>query len=195
MALAFLLGGGAYLVIEEVIERVQGGGLGEGGRSGMWMVYIAVAVDLFADGLLIGTGSAVGLGLAFVLALGQIMADIPEGFATVANFRDKGVPRTRRLLLSASFAVPVLLAAALGYWLLRGASDALKLSALVFTAGLLIVAAVEEMIGEAHESASDTRASVLAFGGGLRPVHARLGLLRSGLTSTPPRLVRSSSPD
>ena len=166
MALAFLLGGGAYLLIEEAIERIQGGGRDEGGGSGMWMIYIAVAVDLFSDGLLVGTGSAVGLGLAFVLALGQIMADIPDGFATVANFRDKGVPRTRRLLIAASFALPVLLAAALGYGLLRGAPDALKLAALVFTAGLLTVAAIEEMIEQAHESASDTRASVLNFAGG-----------------------------
>jgi ZIP family zinc transporter len=94
----------------------------------------------------------VGLDLAFVLTLGQIMADIPEGFATVVNFRSKGVPRAKRLLLAASFALPVLLAAALGYWLLRGASDALKLAALVFTAGLLAIAAVEEMIEQAHES-------------------------------------------
>jgi ZIP family zinc transporter len=32
--------------------------------------------------------------------------------------------------------------------------------------GLLSVAAVEEMIGQAHESAEDTRFSVLAFSGG-----------------------------
>ena len=42
----------------------------------------------------------------------------------------------------------------------------LKLAALVFTAGLLTVATVEEMIGEAHESAGNSRASVLAFAGG-----------------------------
>lgn len=37
---------------------------------------------------------------------------------------------------------------------------------LVFTAGLLTVAAVEDMIVEAHETAEDTCGSVLAFVGG-----------------------------
>jgi ZIP family zinc transporter len=59
-----------------------------------------------------------------------------------------------------------LLAASLAYLLLRGQGEALKMAALVFTAGLLTVAAVEDMIVEAHESAEDTRGSVLAFVGG-----------------------------
>lgn len=165
IALAFFLGGVFYLVIEWAIERVQSG-RGASKSSGMWMIYVAVAMDLFSDGLLIGTGSAVSTSLALVLALGQTIADVPEGFAAIANFRSKQVPRTKRILLSASFALRVLLAAGIGYWLLRDQSQPLKLSALVFTAGLLSVAAVEEMITQAHESAEDTRASVLAFAGG-----------------------------
>lgn len=164
IALSFLLGGSAYLLIEAVIDRLQGDSGDE--QSGIWMIYIAVSVDLFSDGLLIGAGTAISFGLAFVLAIGQVMADIPEGFATIANFREKGVSRFRRLTLAAAFAVPVLVAALLGYFLLRGQSEAVKLSALVFTAGLLTIAAVEEMIREAHESAADTRASVFAFAGG-----------------------------
>ena len=132
----------------------------------MWMIYVAVAVDLFSDGLMIGAGSAVATSLALVLALGQVLADVPEGFATIANFKDKDLPRRQRLILGASFAVPVLLAATLAYVLLRGQGEALKMAALVFTAGLLTVAAVEDMIVEAHESAEDTRGSVLAFVGG-----------------------------
>lgn len=55
------------------------------------MVYVAVATDLFADGLLLGTGSAVSTQLGVALALGQVLADIPEGFSVIANFRDKSV--------------------------------------------------------------------------------------------------------
>jgi ZIP family zinc transporter len=104
--------------------------------------------------------------MAFVLALGQILADIPEGYATIANMKDKGISRARRLMLSAGFAIPVLAAAVLAYYLLRGQSDILKMGTLVFTAGLLTAAAVENMISEAHESAEDTRWSVLSFTGG-----------------------------
>lgn len=132
----------------------------------MWMVYIAVAADLFSDGLMIGAGSAVGPTLALTLALGQVLADVPEGFAAIANFKGRGIPRGRRLLLSLSFVLPVLLAAVLAFFLLRGPSDGLKMGALIFTAGRLTVAAVEDMISEAHEAAEDSRASVLAFVGG-----------------------------
>lgn len=163
IALAFMLGGGFYLLVEWLIESVQKGGNAGVQRSGMWMIYVAVAMDLFSDGLLIGTGSAVSSSLALVLALGQTLADIPEGFSVIANFKQKGVPRAKRLLLAASFVVPVVLAAAFGYALLRDQSEALKMASLVFVAGLLTVAAVEEMITQAHESVEDTRFSVLSF--------------------------------
>lgn len=123
-------------------------------------------VDLTSDGLMIGTGSAVSSSLALALAAGQVLADVPEGYATVANFRDKDVPRGKRILFSASFFIYVVGAALLSYFLLRGAPEALKMAALVFVAGLLTVAAVEDMLEEAHGAREDSRRSVLAFIGG-----------------------------
>lgn len=125
IALAFALGGLAYVAIEAAIEKLQKGRGKQGGANlGMWMIFVAVAMDLFSDGLLIGTGSTVSFSMAIVLALGQVLADVPEGYATIANMKDKGIPRTRRMLLTASFAIPVLSAAILAYYLLRGQSDA-----------------------------------------------------------------------
>ena len=86
-------------------------------RTSMWLIYVAVAVDLTAGGLMIGAGTAVSMNLAIALAAGQVLADVPEGYATVANFRDKGVPRRRRILLSASF---ILVGAALISYAERG---------------------------------------------------------------------------
>lgn len=166
IALAFGGGGVAYVLIESAFGRVQKRGAGAEARTGMWMIYVAVAVDLSSDGLLIGSGSAVSPTLALVLASGQVLADIPEGYAAVANFRDKNVPRGRRLLLSASFFGYVTGAALLSYFVLRDAPVAIKMGALVFVAGLLAVAAVEDMLEEAHSAKEDTRLSVLAFVGG-----------------------------
>lgn len=167
VGIAFALGGIAYLGIETLVEKIQRAqGKSSGGNLGMWMIYIAVAIDLFSDGLLIGTGSAVSLSMAIVLALGQVLADVPEGYATIANMKDKGVPRSKRFLLSASFTIPVLTAAAIAFYVLRDQSEVLKMGGLAFTAGLLAVAAVEDMISEAHESSDDTRWSILAFIGG-----------------------------
>lgn len=170
-AAGFFAGGIFYVLLEGMIHKFTGGGHDEAAKSdtdttGAWVIYAAVAVDLFADGLLIGTGSAISLSLALVLAIGQVTADIPEGFATISNFKDKGVPRARRLLIGASFVLPVLLGALLSYLFLRDQSEAIQLTALAFTAGLLLVAATEEIIGEAHEAAPDTKWSALAISAG-----------------------------
>lgn len=176
--LGFLAGGGFYLLIDMLVERItgkdnEGQSEADGNTprpasksAGAWKIYAAVAVDLFSDGLLIGVGSSLSFGLALLLALGQVTADVPEGFATIANFKEKGVPRSRRLLISASFVLPILAGALLAYYLLRDASEALQLTALAFTAGILLVAATEEIIGEAHEAACDTKASIFATTGG-----------------------------
>lgn len=165
IALSFVSGGVLYLLLEELVER-RLAKPGSGSSSGMWMIYIAVSIDLFSDGLMIGAGSAVSSSLAWVLAFGQVLADIPEGYATVANLKDKEIPRKKRLLLSVSFVVPVVLAAGLSYFLLRGQNESLKIAALIFTAGLLTVAAVEDMVGEAHEAREDNKLSIIAFTGG-----------------------------
>jgi ZIP family zinc transporter len=162
LALAFLAGGGLHLVVEAGIERWQESKQG-GAGAGAWMVYIAVVTDLAGDGLLIGAGSAVSSHIATILALSQVLADIPEGFAVIANFRDKGVGRAQRLMLSASFVVPVVVTAILAYFVLRGQGDVLKMTGLVLVAGLFTLAAVEDMLGEAHESAKDSRWSAVSL--------------------------------
>jgi ZIP family zinc transporter len=167
VALGFGLGSLAYVILESVVEKAQcSGGSKRNRNMGTWMIFIAVSIDLFSDGLMIGTGSSISPAMALTLALGQVMADVPEGYATIANMKDKGIPRGKRLLLSASFALPVLIAATLAYYLLRDQSAVWKMAALTFTAGLLTVAAVEDMLSEAHESSEDNRNSVLAFTGG-----------------------------
>lgn len=162
LALAFLLGGCAYLLVQAGVERWQQR-KPEAAGTGAWMVFVAVASDLVGDGLLIGAGTAVSSQLGIALALGQVLADIPEGFAVVTNFRDKGVRRTTRKWISASFAIPVVGSAIFAYFALRGQSETPKMAALVFIAGLYTLAAVEDMLREAHESSEDSRWSAISF--------------------------------
>ena len=165
LALAFMAGGGAYLFVEAGIDRWQRKQQ-QGVGTGAWMVYAAVATDLLGDGLLIGTGSAVSSQLAITLALGQVLADVPEGFAVVANFREKGIKRPGRLWISASFALPVVGGAIVAYFVLRDQAESVKMAGLVFVAGLYFLAAVEDMLQEAHESAEDSRWSAVSLLGG-----------------------------
>lgn len=176
MALAFATGGVAYVAADALVRRLQSGGADEERRR-MWMIYVAVAVDLVSDGMMIGAGAAVSFSLALVLAVGQVLGDLPEGYAVVANFRDKGLARRARLGLSASFILVVVSAACGSYLLLREAPEYWKAAALAFVAGLLLVAAVEDMLEEAHAANADSRRSVLAFVGGF----ALFVLLSSGM--------------
>jgi len=162
LALAFMAGGGIYLLVKARVESWQKA-KEAGAGAGAWMIYVGVTADLLGDGLLIGAGSAVSRELGIALAIGQVLADIPEGFAVIANFRDKGVSRAKRLLLSASFVLPVVAAAVVAYLVLRGQSEPVKMVVLVAVAGLYTLAAVEDMLREAHESAEDGRGSAVAF--------------------------------
>jgi ZIP family zinc transporter len=71
--------------------------------------------------------------------------------------RDKGIKREKRLLISASFVVPVFSAAVFAYFLLCGQGEVVKMVGVVFVARLYRPAAVEDILAEAHESAADRR--------------------------------------
>lgn len=160
-----MAGSGFAVLVDEATEFMRTRTNATAVDAGSIAIYLGTAVDLFSDGLLIATGATINLGLGLLLALGQVPADIPEGFASIATFEDRGVERRTRLLLSASYFVPVFIGGTIGYWVVRGQPDIVKLSVLAFTAGILLTVAVEEMVPEAHESA-DTRIEGLALVGG-----------------------------
>jgi zinc transporter, ZIP family len=156
--LAFVLGGVFYAAVQWGVGRLQER---FGGEAGPWVIFFGVAVDLFSDGILIGTGSTVAVGLGLLLALGQVPADIPEGFASIADFKNAGTPRRTRLLLAAAFAVPIFLGATIGYWLMRDAPEAYQLALLTFTAGVLTTLVVEDLVPEAHEEGEGQLAPIV----------------------------------
>jgi ZIP family zinc transporter len=114
---------------------------------------------------MIGTGSIIDPAFGLLLAMGQVPADIPEGFATIATFKAQGIPRAKRVLLSASFALPILLGTTLGYWAVRGQPEVVKFSLLAFTAGILLTVVIEEIVTEAHEQEDARWASMFLVGG------------------------------
>ena len=161
----FLLGGFFSIGLDRATDVIAiRTGEGEA-DAGAWGIYAGVAVDLFSDGLMIGAGSTVTLGLGLLLAIGQIPADIPEGFATIATFKSKGMPRRSRFLLSLSFAVPIFLGVTAGYWLVRGRPVIFKFGLLAFTAGILLTVAIEEIVPEAHKDDEARFAAVALVGG------------------------------
>ena len=79
--------------------------------------------------------------------------------------RRAGIPRRRRLALSASFTIPILFGAALGFLALRSAPEVVTLSVLALTGGALSAVVVEEMVSEAHEGETSQLGPVFLTGG------------------------------
>ena len=148
---AFVVGGAAFIGLERTIDQVQARVGASEESKGPLAIFSGVSIDLFSDGVMIGTGTVIDPALGLLLALGQVPADIPEGFAAVATLRRANIARRTRILMSLSFALPIVLGAVLGYFALRDAPDIVTLSVLAITGGALTSVVVEEMITEAHE--------------------------------------------
>lgn len=148
LALGFVAGAAASVaMVKGVNQAVRS--LELGGGSGAWKVYLAVAIDLMGDGLMVGIGSAVASGLGLLLGLSQLVANIPGGFVAVANLRDKGVSRPLRIAAAATLVVPVFIGAGTGFWILRGQEVAIQNMGLAVVVGLLLLATVEDLVPEA----------------------------------------------
>ena len=133
------------------------------GSSGAWMVYMATAADLLSDGLMTGASSAVSPELGLLLALSQVIANIPGGFATIGNFKTQGVERRTRLLAGASFVLPVLIGVSIGYLALRGAGEAVQNAALAVIVGVLLVTTIEDLVPQADKPGAARSISTASF--------------------------------
>lgn len=151
---AFVAGGAFFIGLEQTISYVQARLGASETSTGPLAIFSGVSLDLFSDGVMIGTGTVLNPALGLLLALGQAPADIPEGFAAVATLRRANVPRVKRLLMALTFAVPILVGASLGYFALRDAPEIVTLTILAVTGGALLSVVVEEMLTEAHSGAT-----------------------------------------
>lgn len=160
--LALFLGGASFIWANELLKLSKNRLRGIDLNTVSLAIFLSIAIDLFGDGLMIGTSLTISPHLGVVLTSARVVAHIPEGFVTNAAFKSQQMPRPKRFLLLAAFLIPVWLGTTLGYWGLRGQDELLKLIVLAFTTGALMVAIAEEIIPEAHQT-QDTNWSSLTF--------------------------------
>lgn len=160
--LSLFLGGVFFIWVNELLKlsknRLRGIDLNTVSSS----IFLSIAIDLFGDGLMIGTSLTISPHLGILLTSARVVAHIPEGFVTNAAFKSQNIRRKVRLGLLAAFIIPVWLGTILGYWGLYRQADLLKLIVLAFTTGTLMTAIAEEIIPEAHQT-QDTNWSTLTF--------------------------------
>lgn len=162
--LAFILGGLFFITIDKLLNIVQIRFSGSSSTAA-WAIFLGVAVDSLTDGLMIGTSSLIALPLGFLVALGLVSADLPEGFATIAAFKEKGIKRNIRILLNIAASIPVLIGAITGYLLVKGQPAIVEYAILAFTAGVLLTVTAEEIIPESHKNGEARLAALVLIGG------------------------------
>ena len=163
--LAFVGGEAFFMGIERANESIRRR-LGKGAESGGTLaIFTGVSLDLYSDGVMIGNVTVLNPSLGLLLALGQVPADVPEGFAAIATLRRAQIARRTRILMALGFAAPILIGATLGYFALRQAPEIWTLSVLALTGGALTSVVVEEMLTEAHEGDTSVWGPILLTGG------------------------------
>ncbi len=164
--IAFAAGAAVSVFLVWGVRHAQQYADGSKGSVGVWMVYIAIAADLFGDAMMTGIGSSISSSLGLVLGLSQLVGNIPGGFGAVANFKLEGLTRSRRLLITSTFSVPIVIGVGVGFLGLRNATDFAQNLALAFVVGILLLATVEDTLPQGDKPAPPRHLSTAAFTGG-----------------------------
>ena len=166
LALAILAGGIVAVGLSRLTRYAKAKLAGKAGRATTWGAFAAVGIDLLSDGLMTGSGGAVSGDLGLLLALSQVLGNLPGGFAVAAGFRAADVDRGKRLGAMALYPFLPALGALMGYLLLKDAGDLLVGVTLAVFGGLLLTATIEDIVPEADEPGAPRYISSPAFAAG-----------------------------
>ncbi len=144
----FAVGVAAMLGMRRLTE---GSGTGDGGSSDTRSLVIAVGVDLFVDGLLVGLGFAAGQKTGVLLTVALTTEILFLGLSTAGALLKAGASRRRVIATSLGLVVPILVGAGLGGTLLSGLSGPYFEAMLAFGVAALLYLVTEELLAEAHE--------------------------------------------
>jgi ZIP family zinc transporter len=115
-----------------------------------WGLLIAIGVDIFLDGLLLGIGFAAGAKEGTLLAVALAFELFSLGVATAVELQQEAVARARTVGIVALLAGSLLVGATLGLTLLRHATGGLLVFVLSFGLAALLFLVTEELLAEAH---------------------------------------------
>lgn len=120
-------------------------------RGTPWAFVVAVAVDVFVDGMLIGVGFAEDQRQGLLLALALTGCTGSLGLATVAALLRAGEPRAWAASLTAGVGLLPAVGALGGTLLASQLTGGWMEAALSFTCAALLYLVTEELLLEAHE--------------------------------------------
>jgi ZIP family zinc transporter len=166
VALGFGLGVASMLGLRTFTQRLEKQEAATPTTSGAaslpWGLLVAIGIDIFIDGLLLGIGFAAGAKEGTLLAIALTLELLSLGLATAVELRQGGHGKGRAVAIVAGTSLMLLLGAGIGTTVLRGASGNLLEIVLSFGLAALLFLVTEELLTEAHEE-TETPLLTLAF--------------------------------
>lgn len=114
-------------------------------------LLVAIGVDIFIDGLLLGIGFAAGSTEGILLAIALSVELLSLGMATASELSNNDISKKKSLWLITDLALVFFLSAVLGATLLQNLSHSAMEIVLSFGLSALLFLVTEELLTEAHE--------------------------------------------
>lgn len=128
-------------------------------------LLIAIAVDVFIDGLLLGIGFTAGSTEGMLLAIALSLELLSLGMATATELSEKGLSKRKSTGLIVTLAIVFFVSAVLGATLLHNLSHRAIEVVLSFGLSALLFLVTEELLIEAHEEKETVWHTSAFFGG------------------------------
>lgn len=147
------------------MRHFDGGESGQCSRALPVGFLVVVGVDLFIDGLLVGTGAAVSAETAAVITIALTVEVLFLSLSVALHLLNSGASRLVAASITAGLTLLVALGALGGAVVLSDAGDSVLSLVLAFAAAALLWLVVEELLVEAHETPERPWAAALFFVG------------------------------
>lgn len=151
VVIGFALGLICMLFIKKFAEiKGETVGLAFSGKLPMSLL-VAIGVDIFIDGLLLGIGFSAGNTEGMLLAIALSVELLSLGMATATELDQAKLNKRKSIVVIAMLAIVFFTSAVLGATLLHNLSDSAMEIVLSFGLSALLFLVTEELLMEAHE--------------------------------------------
>lgn len=165
LILGFTLGFVAMVGIRKFTEAKEVKTESDLKNSIPYSLIIAIAVDVFIDGLLLGIGFIAGNTEGVLLAIALSVELLSLGMATAIELGEKKITKQKSIALITGIAIVFFVSAILGATLLHNLSHKALEVVLSFGLSALLFLVTEELLIEAHEEKETVWHTAAFFGG------------------------------
>lgn len=151
VVIGFALGLIAMLVIKRFAELKEADEEVSATNKLPVSLLVAIGVDIFIDGLLLGIGFSAGSKEGMLLAIALSVELLSLGMATATELGENKLSKHKSIVIITSLAMVFFASAVLGATLLHNLSDSAMEIVLSFGLSALLFLVTEELLIEAHE--------------------------------------------